>query len=183
MKTWRGPPSRCDCRSARRSAFCSACAVRRQSAVRARDRMATGGGGQSARSLLDPRLPIPNSELVPLGPRAAVVRVAHQLQIGRRRPMRSMLITAGRVANADGAAGRVKWSVDVPPDRLCDRPSRRATAVDRASLDHTAGGSQSHLLPLPLARRWLAGAQRRLLEDSPAPAHFFGSRQDAPRLL
>jgi len=53
---------------------------------------------------------LPNSEFVPLGTRAAVVRVAHQLQIGRRRPMRSTLITAGRVANADGADGRVKWS-------------------------------------------------------------------------
>jgi len=53
---------------------------------------------------------LPNSEFLPLGPRAAVVRVAHQLQIGRRRPMRSILITAGRVANADGADGRVKWS-------------------------------------------------------------------------
>jgi len=51
---------------------------------------------------------LPNSEFVPLGLRAAVVRVAHQLQIGRRRPMRSMLISAGRVANADGADGRVK---------------------------------------------------------------------------
>ena len=35
---------------------------------------------------------LPNSEFVPLGTRAAVVRVAHQLQIGRRRPMRSTLI-------------------------------------------------------------------------------------------
>ena len=53
---------------------------------------------------------LPNSEFVPLGTRAAVVRVAHQLQIGRRHPMRGTLITAGRVANADGADGRVKWS-------------------------------------------------------------------------
>ena len=36
-----------------------------------------------------------------------------------------------------GANGRV----DVPPDRLCDRPSRRATAVDGASLAHAAPGS------------------------------------------
>ena len=61
---------------------------------------------------------LPNSEFVPLGTRAAVVRVAHQLQIGRRRPMRSTLITAGRVANADGADGRVKWSGSTRSRRL-----------------------------------------------------------------
>ena len=61
---------------------------------------------------------LPNSEFLPLGTRAAVVRVAHQLQIGRRRPMRSTLITAGRVANADGADGRVKWSGSTRSRRL-----------------------------------------------------------------
>ena len=170
------PEARADPRSARPAP----CGGRAQSEPATAWQLVVAANPRARCSIL---VSLPNSEFVPLGPRAAVVRVAHQLQIGRRRPMRSMLITAGRVANADGAAGRVKWSVDVPPDRLCDRPSRRATAVDRASLDHTAGGSQSHLLPLPLARRWLAGAQRRLLEDSPAPAHFFGSKQDAHWLL
>jgi hypothetical protein len=55
---------------------------------------------------------LPNSEFVPLGTRAAVVRVAHQVHnlAVVVVPMYSMLITAGRVANADGADGRVKWS-------------------------------------------------------------------------
>ena len=55
--------------------------------------------------------------------------------------------------------------VDMPPDRLCDRPSRRATAVDGASLAHAAPGSLCRF-------GWRAGgrsAQRRVLEGSPAP--------------
>ena len=56
--------------------------------------------------------------------------------------------------------------VDVPPDRLCDRPSRRATAVDGASLAHAAPGCRFG---------WRAGgrsAQRRVLEGSPAPVAY-----------
>ena len=132
---------------------------------------------------------LPNSEFVPLGTRAAVVRVAHQLQIGRRRPMRSTLITAGAawptpMAPTDGSGGAgARDRVDVPPDRVCDRSSRRrATAADRASLARSAVRSLTYCR-FRVARRWPAGAQRRLLKGSPAPAHFFGSRQDAPRLL
>ena len=130
---------------------------------------------------------LPNSEFVPLGTRAAVVRVAHQLQIGRRRPMRSTLITAAwptPMAPTDGSGGAgARDRVDVPPDRVCDRSSRRrATAADRASLARSAVRSLTYCR-FRVARRWPAGAQRRLLKGSPAPAHFFGSRQDAPRLL
>ena len=66
-----------------------------------------------------------------------------------------------------GANGRV----DVPPDRLCDRPSRRATAVDGASLAHAAPGS----LTTCCRFGWRAGgrsAQRRVLEGSPAPVAY-----------
>ena len=62
-----------------------------------------------------PRLPAEqrgNSEFM-LGPRAAVARIAHQVQTACRRtlvPMRTLLVkTAATVANADGADGRVKW--------------------------------------------------------------------------
>ena len=50
-----------------------------------------------------------------------------------------------------GANGRV----DVPSDRLCDRPSRRATAVDGASLAHAAPGSLSSCCRF----RWRAGGR------------------------
>ena len=58
--------------------------------------------------------------------------------------------------------------VDVPPDRLCDRPSRRATAVDGASLAHAAPGSLTSV-GAQVARR---SAQRRVLEGSPAPVAY-----------
>ena len=78
-----------------------------------------------------------NNEFM-LGPRAAVARIAHQVQNGCRR---SNAHLAGQdpprpwptpMAPMDGSNGtEASDCVDVPPVRLCDRPSRRATAVDR----------------------------------------------------
>ena len=95
-----------------------------------------------------------NNEFM-LGPRAAVARIAHQVQNGCRR---SNAHLAGQdpprpwptpMAPTDGLTETgANARVDVPPDRVCDRPSRRAAAADRASLARS-GGSQSHLLSLP----------------------------------
>ena len=73
-----------------------------------------------------------------LGPRAAVARIPHQVQNGCRR---SNAHLAGQdpprpwptpMAPMDGPNGtEASDCVAVPPVRLCDRPSRRATAVDR----------------------------------------------------
>ena len=70
-----------------------------------------------------------------LGPRAAVARIAHQVQNGCRR---SNAHLAGQdpprpwptpMVPMDGSNGtEARDCVDVPPVRLCDR--RRATAVD-----------------------------------------------------
>ena len=87
-----------------------------------------------------PRLPAEqrvNSEFM-LGPRAAVARIPHQVQNGCRR---SNAHLAGQdpprpwptpMAPMDGSNGtEASDCVAVPPVRVCDRPSRRATAVDR----------------------------------------------------
>ena len=73
--------------------------------------MATGGGGQSARSLFERRLPAEQRVRAARHARSGCASRPPGAELGRRRrPMYSMLITAGRVANADGADGRVKWS-------------------------------------------------------------------------
>ena len=108
-----------------------ACALRR------RDRMAPMVVAANSRGRY-PRLPAEqrvNSEFM-LGPRAAVARIAHQVQNGCRR---SNAHLAGQdpprpwptpMAPMDGSNGtEARDCVDVPPVRLCDR--RRATAVDR----------------------------------------------------
>lgn len=67
---------------------------------------------------------LPNSEFVPLGPGAAVVRVAHKVQKGRRSTAPwSMLTKTRREVNADGTddgsnGTEASSFVDVPPDRL-----------------------------------------------------------------
>ena len=107
-----------------------ACALRR------RDRMVVAANSRGGY----PRLPAEqrvNNEFV-LGPRAAVARIAHQVQNGCRR---SNAHLAGQnpprpwptpMAPMDGSnVTEASDCVDVPPVRLCDRPSRRATAVDR----------------------------------------------------
>ena len=120
-----------------------ACALRR------RDRMAPMVVAANSRGGY-PRLPAEqrlNNEFV-LGPRAAVARIAHQVQNGCRR---SNAHLAGQdpprpwptpMAPMDGSNGtEASDCVDVPPVRLCDRPSRRATAVDRVLGSAGAGGA------------------------------------------
>ena len=84
-----------------------------------------------------PRLPAEqrvNSEFM-LGPRAAVARIAHQVQNGCRRSNAHLLVKTRRDrGHADGADGRVKWDRSKRLRRRAACPlvrSRRATAVDR----------------------------------------------------
>ena len=81
-----------------------ACALRR------RDRMAPMVVAANSRGGY-PRRPAEqrvNNEFM-LGPRAAVARIAHQVQNGCRRSNAHWSRPAATVANADGADGRVKW--------------------------------------------------------------------------
>ena len=75
-----------------------------------------------------------NSEFM-LGPRAAVARIAHQVQNGCRRSNAHLLVKTRRDrGHADGADGRVKWDRSKRLRRRAACPlvrSRRATAVDR----------------------------------------------------
>jgi len=93
---------------------------------------------------------LPNSESVPLGPRAAVVRVAHKVQKGRRSTAPwSMLTKTRREVNADGADGRVKWNGSKQFRRRAAWPLVRspvAASDGRGSSSIGArSGSQSHL--------------------------------------
>ena len=113
---------------------------------------------QPARSVRESRQPESRCRMV-------VVAPMHSMRIKTHGWPTPMAPTDG--STETGANGRV----DVPPDRLCDRPSRRATAVDGASLAHAAPGS----LTTCCRFGWRAGgrsAQRRVLEGSPAPVAY-----------
>ena len=153
-----------------------ACALRR------RDRMAPMVVAANSRGRY-PHLPAEqrvNSEFM-LGPRAAVARIAHQVQNGCRR---SNAHLAGQdpprpwptpMAPMDGSNGtEASDCVDVPPVRLCDRPSRRATAVDRV-LGSAArcGGRRRRAIMRRSSRRAIARRPKasQTAEQSSAHAH------------
>ena len=128
-----------------------------------------------------PRLPAEqriNNEFM-LGPRAAVARIAHQVQNGCRR---SNAHLAGQdpprpwptpMAPTDGSNGtEASDCVGVPPVRLCDRPSRRATAVDRVL--GSAGAVRSAASDQDARRVGLSPGARntsQTAEQSSAQAH------------
>ena len=151
-----------------------ACALRR------RDRMAPMVVAANSRGGY-PRRPAEqrvNNEFM-LGPRAAVARIAHQVQNGCRR---SNAHLAGQdpprpwptpMAPMDGSNGtEASDCVDVPPVRLCDRPSRRATAVDRVL--GSAGAVRSAASDQDARRVGLSPGARnttQTAEQSSAQAH------------
>ena len=108
-----------------------------------------------------PRLPAEqrvNSEFM-LGPRAAVARIPHQVQNGCRR---SNAHLAGQdpprpwptpMAPMDGSNGT---EASVPPVRVCDRPSRRATAVDRVLGSAARCGGRRRAIMRRSSRRSIA---------------------------
>ena len=129
-----------------------------------------------------PRLPAEqrvNSEFM-LGPRAAVARIAHQVQNGCRR---SNAHLAGQdpprpwptpMAPMDGSNGtEASDCVDVPPVRLCDRPSRRATAVDRVLGSAARCGGRRRAIMRRSSRRAIARRPEasQTAEQSSAHAH------------
>ena len=133
-----------------------ACALRR------RDRMApmvvaANSRGSYSRRPAEQRV---NNEFV-LGPRAAVARIAHQVQNGCRR---SNAHLAGQdpprpwptpMAPMDGSNGtEARDCVDVPPVRLCDR--RRATAVDRVLGSAARCGGRRRAIMRRSSRRAIA---------------------------
>jgi len=112
-----------------------------------------------------PRLPAEqrvNSEFM-LGPRAAVARIPHQVQNGCRR---SNAHLAGQdpprpwptpMAPMDGSNGtEASDCVAVPPVRVCDRPSRRATAVDRVLGSAARCGGRRRAIMRRSSRRAIA---------------------------
>ena len=135
-----------------------ACALRR------RDRMAPMVVAANSRGRY-PRLPAEqrvNSEFMH-GPRAAVARIPHQVQNGCRR---SNAHLAGQdlprpwptpMAPRDGSNGtEASDCVSVPPVRVCDRPSRRATAVDRVLGSAARCGGRRRAIMRRSSRRAIA---------------------------
>ena len=112
-----------------------------------------------------PRLPaeqLVNSEFM-LGPRAAVARIPHQVQNGCRLNNAHL---AGQdpprpwptpMAPMDGSNGtEASDCVAVPPVRVCDRPSRRATAVDRVLGSAARCGGRRRAIMRRSSRRAIA---------------------------
>ena len=123
-----------------------------------------------------------NSDLLPLGRSPQYLRASPaRCKFGTPAPMHGMLPESRRNSQRQRPrrSARIAWQhalACVPPDRCCNRPSRRATAVELDPCVRTCP-SRSHVPPFPSARKLLAGARRRLLGEL-APG-----RRDARRLL
>ena len=148
----------------------------------------TGSGGQLARSLFLAHLPDESRACAARKVSAAHAWVANQVQNGRSAPMRSMLLESRR----HGHGQWPRWSVRMNWEHALAWAYRLAAgAIDRRGERRPWSSNplvRTRSFPLltcsfPSARRWPAGARRRLLGASPAPARCFGSAQDARRLL
>ena len=118
---------------------------------------------------------------------AARAWVANQVQNGRSVPMRSMLPESRR----HGLGQWPRWSARMNWEHTLAWACRLAAgAIDRRGERRPWSSNPLVRVPsllltcsFPWARRWPAGARRRLLGASPAPARRLGSAQDARRLL
>ena len=133
------------------------------------------------------RISLMNRALVPLGRCPQQVRGSPtRCKMGAQRQCAACCQRVAAMAMANGPAGRNGWIESTRSHGRAAWPLVQSTVAvsdDRRARIHWCARSLLLTCSFPSVRRWPAGARRRLLGASSAPARRFGSAQDARRLL